>query len=879
MDEKKKKEAILPELEGTKTDIHLIMVLVVTIFSILLTVIIGMLSWEMWMLPLIVIVLIAVWVLHIVRFFPDKTFEYMCAGIMLVEFFFYGVHATSLFDMPIVVGVFLLMLTMLDKKFILHLSAATYALVLLYHCIFLHTISMDMTGLEFMRLGLGIVAVVAEMLIAGHMINRRRTETVQMRDMLIKLKAAKEQNADFLSNISHELRTPINMVTGISEVALGRELSPELREDMHSIQMAGIRLSGQIKDILDYTEIVGRTLVPVEDRYMVSSVLGDIIALVAVQNKKQDIELVFDMNVRLPSVLIGDGEKLSRIIKLILDNAIKFTNEGGVYVRISYREESYGINLDIDICDTGIGLSPTQLSKIYDDFYQVDSGRSRGVGGLGLGISIAHGLLQAMGGFMHIESKEGQGTQVHISVPQKVADEKPSMAIINPDMFCVVCYFKADKYVRKEIREYYDNMIYNIAMGLGVEGHRVYNFDELEKLQCTHRLTHVFIAREEYEENPAYFEELGKTVCLVVIADDSFTLPAESSLIYFRKPFNPLPIVNLLNGETHGKDAMGGMITDQPFVCRNVHALVVDDEEMNLVVARGILGSYGMKVDTVSGGEEAVEKCVNNEYDIVFLDHMMPVLDGVETLKRIRMIKSGVYQNLPIIALTANAVSGAREMFKSEGFTEFVPKPIERLVLERALRRVLPEQCINYIEYEPDISSEAGQTALGGQQCRAADEAGNAAAIQQAEDKGLDKQEIATQQAQPDTPIEKLGRAGINVEMGLQYCSGSEEFYIEMLRMFYEQSVDKKKGIVTLYGEENWVEYAVKVHALKSTSLTIGAEQLSDKAKDMEKAGKDGNETYIRENHQDLIRSYDEVCVLIASALEIGERQKGGDEL
>lgn len=864
MDENRKKDAVLPELEEKNTDIHLIMVLVVTVMNILLSVVICLMSWEMWMIPLIVMVLVAAWAFHITKTVSDRTFEYMCTGILLVEFFFYGVHPTSLFDMPIVVGAFLIMLSMLDKKFILHLSAAAYALVLLYHCIFLHTINIDMTELEFIRLLLGVISVIAEMLIARHIISRRKMENMQLRDMAIKLGNAREQNANFLSNISHELRTPINMVMGISEVALGKELSPAFKADMRSIQMAGIRLSGQIKDILDYTEIVGKTLVPVEERYMAASILGDIIALVSVQNKNLDLELVFDMDVSLPSVIIGDGEKLSRVIKLMLDNAIKFTKEGGVCVRIGYRRESYGINLDIDIYDTGIGIAPSKLSKIYGDFYQVDSRRSRSAGGLGLGIPIAHGLLQAMGGFMYIESKEEQGTQVHISVPQKVADETPSMSVENPEELCIVCYFKADKYARKEVREYYDNMIYRMAMSLGIEGHRIYHLEEFEKIQRTHRVTHMFMAREEYEEDPAYFEQLGKAVCLVVVADDGFSLPAGSSLIYFRKPFNPLPIVNLLNGETHGKDAMGGMITDQPFTCEGVHALVVDDEEMNLVVARGILSSYGMKVDTASGGEEAIEKCVNTEYDIVFLDHMMPFFDGVETLKRIRMIKGGVYQNLPIIALTANAVSGAREMFKSEGFTEFVPKPIERLVLERALRKVLPEQSINYIECDESAPDKAMDNAPA----KGADNA-DAASLHQAEG----------EKASADTTLGKLAQAGVNVESGLKYCSESEDFYMEMLRMFYGQSKDKKEGIIALYNEENWNEYAVKVHALKSTSNTIGADGLADKAKNMEQAGKSGDEAYIRENHLDLIQSYDAVCGIIAASLGMEDGQKGAGEL
>ena len=134
----------------------------------------------------------------------------------------------------------------------------------------------------------------------------------------------------------------------------------------------------------------------------------------------------------------------------------------------------------------------------------------------------------------------------------------------------------------------------------------------------------------------------------------------------------------------------------RPFTCTNVRVLAVDDEEMNLLVAKGVLGSYGIQVDTCLSGKAAIERCAETSYDIIFLDHMMPGFDGVETLRRIREMNNGMYKDLPVIALTANTISGAREMFRSEGFTEFIPKPIERSVLERVLRRVLPEHCMIY---------------------------------------------------------------------------------------------------------------------------------------------------------------------------------------
>ena len=279
--------------------------------------------------------------------------------------------------------------------------------------------------------------------------------------------------------------------------------------------------------------------------------------------------------------------------------------------------------------------------------------------------------------------------------------------------------------------------------------------------------------------------------------------------------------------------------------------MAVDDEEMNLVVAKGVLGTYGIDVETCLSGREAIEQCENESYDIIFLDHMMPGFDGVETLKCIRELKDGMYQDLPVIALTANTVSGAREMFRNEGFTEFVPKPIERTVLERVLRKVLPKSSILYSQSHS--SEEAGIE----QENPAPEE--------------ISVPEAAVPESQPivsgaaaSSPFAPLAEAGVNVQLGLDYCAGDEDFYREMLCMFRDQCQAKSDEIASLFDSGDWGEYAVKVHALKSTSLTIGAEQLSAQAKELELAGKRDDGDFIREHHSALLQAYKELCGQIA---------------
>ncbi len=680
-----------------QTSIHLLMACIISVFNGLLILVTIAMSWEPWTVVLTAVGCLVVWWLHIGRVGSEMLYENICGGLLMMEFFFFGVHESSFFDIPLLACVLIVILSLLSRKRLLYLTAALYVLLLAYHFLLLGTISPQMKMGDALRMLIGVAAVAGVATVGRYRINRRRREQDKYLSMQEQLETAVQQNADFLSNVSHELRTPVNMVIGISEVALGKTVPPQIREDIESIKLAGKRLSGQINNILDYTEIVENTLAAVNEPYTITSVINDVITMTTLQNSGHELEMVFDMDPKIPSVLVGDAEKISHVLKILLENSLKFTEEGGISLYAGYRQESYGVNLTFDISDTGIGMTSSQLDQMIDDFYQADSGSRRYVGGLGLGIPIARGLLHAMGGFVHFESKEQQGLQVHIVIPQGVEDDTPSIAIPDASRLCIACYFRPERYSREEVKRYYDNMILHLVEGLGIEGYQAHNFEGLLKLQREHDLTHIFIAQSEYMANPPYYEELSESVQVAVIADKDFGLDEDSKLLVLRKPFFALTIVNLLSGqERDSNPEENRIVAGRPFTCVGVRALAVDDEEMNLVVAKGVLGSYGMQVDTCLSGKAAVERCMEVSYDIIFLDHMMPGFDGVETLRRIREVNNGAYKELPVIALTANTISGAREMFRNEGFSEFIPKPIERSVLERVLRRALPQSCIQY---------------------------------------------------------------------------------------------------------------------------------------------------------------------------------------
>ena len=910
--------------EGKQTSIHLLLATIVTVVGTILILITLVIPWEFWMIPIILVGNSLVWFLHVGRLGSEQFYQNLCTGLLMVGFFFFGVHSNSLFDIPAVACMMILVFSMFDKKRLLFMTAVLYVVELMYHWLVLGTITSDMEDTEVVRLVLGVCVTVGAISIARYRINRRLETRRDFDKTLRELETAGRQNAVFLSNVSHELRTPINMVIGISEVVLEKEKSPEIKKDMLSVQLAGKRMSTLINNMLDYTEIVEGTLTPSMHEYMITSVLNDVITMSVMQGGSSPLEMVFDIDPKVPAVMMGDSEKITHVLKIIVENSIKFTEEGGINVCVGCRKESYGVNLTIDIYDTGIGMTDSQMNQMFDDFYQADTGSSRLASGLGLGIPIARGLLHAMGGFIHFESKDRQGLEAHIAIPQVVVDDSPAVSLDNPEKLCIACYFRPERFSCDEVRGYYDKLIYHLVDGLGIEGYQAHNFEGLLKLLDTHPLTHVFIAQTEYEGNMDYYEGLSQKLRVGVIVDRDYEPKKNSRLMIIRKPFFALSIANLLNGEADENEFEEAQAAGRkPFSCKGVRVLAVDDEEMNLVVAKGVLGSYGIQVDTCQSGKEALERCGNTPYHMIFLDHMMPGFDGVETLRRIREMNGGMYEDLPVVALTANTISGAREMFRNEGFTEFIPKPIERTVLERVLRKSLPEECIEYnptpspaekmrqgtedvkeipeIQNEPESVeslSEASQSELSEmtpEELKAGQELAEMLLGMINKETGHEEpepeevqleeteiepepEEIQLEETETEPELEAiepeedeefprfapLKQAGLNVKLGMDYCCGEEDFYKEMLDTFQKHSREKEVELLTLYKTGNWEDYIIKVHALKSTSLTIGAEGLSELARAIEQAGKAGNMDFVHRNHLKLLLLYEEVCKSIA---------------
>lgn len=830
--------------------------MILLVYTFLTVALIGesfLMGWDRSAIVLMIIALAVCWGIHIGEKIQAAARMWIYFTFAMLTCFFYGIHETSVFDLVGLMVVIIILFSFAEKKVFIRLSAATYYMTLIYDLLFVLGNSIELSSLVISRICLHIVIVFLAAYLTETMLNMRNNERGNTEKRIVELEEANRRTEDFLANVSHELRTPINAVTGITAVMIKNETDEEKKSKILSIQQAGYRLFDQIEDILDYTETDTGRLIVSENEYILSSVINDIIVSRRMSNKDDAPELIFDIDAGIPSVLLGDEKKIKKILKHLIDNGIKFTKKGGVYVRVYAIQKEYGVNLCIQVRDTGIGIAEEELGRIKDKFYQSSGGRNRKAGGLGLGLSIVCGMVSAMEGFIQIESTVDIGTTVSVSIPQKVANEAPSLAVDKRDELCLACYLRAEKYKVPEVRSFYDQMISHLVGGLGITLYRIYNSEEMKRFMSTYKITHLFLGKEEYEENKSYIESIDHNIRVVVISDDDEILPQGSSVTLIKKPFYALPVVNILNSGANGEGSREG----ESMICPGLKVLVVDDEPMNLMVTRGILKDYQMDVSTAESGRKAISMCGKEDYDLILLDHMMPEMDGIETLKEIRKLNRKSSRECIIIAFTANAVSGARDMFLQEGFDEFISKPVELMELERVLKKSLPKSSYKYVDKnkKADIIAETVEKRTEQEDS----EPGNSVKDELVQDNSV----------QDNSMMVQLEKAGINTNSGMSYCNRDKDFYIELLTSFVDGANSKESELGNFFEKKDMKNYGIVVHALKSTAKMIGADSLSDNAKQAEAAAKADNLEYITAHHEELMMQYGNIVTSICDALGI----------
>lgn len=669
--------------------VHLNILVVMTLTSIGMWIETFLMDWEYWFPPFLIIGTVISWYLHIKQLFTLKQRLFFFSFMIWAVVVYHGVHVTSFFDLAPVAAIEFAMLAQADERRILRISLALFAFCFLFD---LYQVLQDpafvFTPLIISRLILHLCVVSFTYGIADDIIRKRKDDLANDERLLQEQKYLRRRTEDFMANVSHELRTPVNVVTGLSAVMLERDTSDETRTDASHILNAGKRLSAQVDDIMDFHEIETGELIITSETYMISSVINDCLNALGVYEKSGLPQIIVDVDAAIPQKLKGDSRRIKKVMYHILDNAIKFTNQGGIYFNVYQVKRDYGINLCIEVEDTGIGMSREALERIRQGSYQEDASRTKEQGGFGLGLRIIYGLVHAMNGFVRISSTPGKGTTVHVSIPTEVVERERCMSIRNSDRLKMAFYQNPAKFDHPAIREFYTRLIRHIISAHDLTLQRVASREDLKQLLSSDDFTHLFTADEEYAADPSYYDALCDKLHVIVVARQGF-VPAEGSHVtIISKPISSFPLIEVLNAESETEAK--ALLNDEDQVrFDGLKVLVVDDERMNLVVARGIFTRYGMEVHVAHSGVESIEMVKNDHFDVIFMDHMMPGMDGVEAAEHIREAQNEQGRRSILIALTANAVSGAREMFMENGFDGFVAKPIEHEALERTLRELV----------------------------------------------------------------------------------------------------------------------------------------------------------------------------------------------
>lgn len=515
--------------------------------------------------------------------------------------------------------------------------------------------------------------------------------------------SASQAKTDFLSSMSHEVRTPINAILGYNEMVLRDTDDPEIIRCSGNIQKAGKTLLSMISDMMDYTEMETGSFHIEENNYSTASMLSDITTCGRYYSEKKALELRIDFDTAIPRTLTGDSVRITRIFNNLVSNAVKYTDSG--YVGITIRWESGGSNegyLCAQVRDTGIGMKEEDISRISSSFLRLEKKRNQGIQGIGLGLTIVTRLLTMMGSSLEVDSDYGSGTNMRFRLKQGVVDPAP-------------------------------------------------------------------------------------------IGD-----------------------VSSLAGST--EKVRGGPGYSAP----EARILAVDDNVMNLDLYKTSLKAAGINIDTATNGVEALELISRSHYDLIMLDHMMPIMDGMETLKTIK--KQNLCPGVPILIVTANAVSGEKDSYLNAGFDDYLSKPVSSRQLWETVRRYLPERLVHTEDAPADTPSK-----------------GHCSVMKQ------------------------LGEF-LDTAQALKYCCDSEDLYLEILHTYLDE--DKTQILLQYMNENDLENYRIQVHALKSGSRTIGATALSDDALQLENAAKQLDSEYIKANTERVLNKYGELTSRLRSVLD-----------
>ncbi len=671
---------------------------------------------------------------------------------------------------------------------------------------------------SFLKVEENIITAGGHIVIASIIKNQMTKSLIAAKEEALSSAQAK---SNFLANMSHEIRTPMNAILGMAELILREETSEKTVEHAMTIKNACNNLLAIINDVLDISKIESGKLEIIEVNYAFSSLLNDVISIIKMRAQSKKLPFLMDIDCNLPSVLCGDEVRIKQVLINLLTNAVKYTDKGHIVLSVTGEMEGDQVRLCFAVKDTGIGIKESEKGKVFGLFSQMDTKRNRNIEGTGLGLSISKQLCEMMDGQLSYVSEYMVGSTFYVHLPQKVVSEEPITALRNRNSVKVLLYENRSIYVESLKRSFE-----NLGCAFQICKNQSELYEKLGEFDCNY----VFVSSLYYEKTKSLLEKQKKDVCIVVLANDG-EYYNQQNIISITMPINCLQIASILNEER--VNFIHAATTVSSFIAPRARVLIVDDNIINLKVAAGLLEPYEMQVDTAISGFDALEKVKNAFYDIVFMDHMMPEMDGIDTTLAIRALEGSYYQNLPIIALTANAISGVREMFIAEGLNDYLAKPIEVTKLNAVVKKWLPKD--KQIDHNTELEGEA--------------------------------QEIG------------FDIAGVNVQTGVKFAGYSVESYKQILQTYVRDCEARIGELQRCYEQGDIKLYTTYVHALKSASASIGAEALSLEAANLEFAGMSADKAYIDANNTRFLEAMKSVVKNITIFLQADykEIEKNGE--
>ena len=688
-------------------------------------------------------------------------------------------------------------------------------------------------------------------------ISERKRHLEQIRAALELAEAATESKSSFLANMSHEIRTPMNAIIGLSHLVLQTELAPRQRDYIDKVQSAGQHLLGVVNDILDFSKVEAGKLGLEEAAFEMEKLLDNTCSLISGECGKKGLELIVDVDGAVPRNLVGDSLRLGQILLNFVNNAVKFTSHGevGISVRALERTDTQ-VLVEFRVRDTGIGLTPEQIGRLFQSFSQADASTTRQFGGTGLGLAISKKLAQLMGGDVGVESEIGKGSTFHFTARLGIGQDNLPQLLPNPDLRgCRALVVDDNLHAISAMADMLGRMTFVVTeASSGLEA-----IDKVRQAASEGKPYQIVyldwrMPGMDGMDTARRIQALGleqPPILMMVSSHGREEMVHEARAVGIAgvlvKPVNPsllfdstMGVLGVLGGQMPAMAPAkrvarsAGMALPDPLLeLRGARILLVEDNDINQLVAREMLEAANLVVDVADNGAIALRKLQESRYDLVFMDMQMPVMDGVTCTREIRKIPR--FAQLPVIAMTANALERDRRLCMSAGMNDSVIKPIDPKLLWDALIRWLPKR-----SNEPAATQGA-----------------------------LDASPPAKKPAADGIPRDI---AGLDTVLGLNRMMNKPSLYLKILRRFVAEYGTVPLQIRQALAAGDTASAQRLAHSAKSVAGNVGATGIQGLAEQVETALREGSSQEELQACQDkLERDLVELVTALARQLEPGE--------